>query len=176
MNAISIDLTAALDKLGLAEFRSGQRQAIETLLDVGRLLLDAPTGGGKSLTYQLPAALLPGTTLVVSPLIALMRDQVETLKQLGVAAAALNSTLSFGEAAGVEQGRAAGRGAPAGAVCVTLGVSNRSEGALERLVDELQPERDLSLNPLFQVMFGVMFIDGSRPVWSYVRLLLEGRP
>ena len=53
------DLQAGLERLGFADFRPGQREAIEALLDGGRVLLVAPTGGGKSLTYQLPAALLP---------------------------------------------------------------------------------------------------------------------
>ena len=61
-------LDAALARLGYTAFRPGQREAVETLLARGRLLLVAPTGGGKSLSYQLPAALLPGTTLVISPL------------------------------------------------------------------------------------------------------------
>ncbi len=87
-------LDAALGRLGYAEFRSGQREAIEALLAVGRLLLVAPTGGGKSLCYQLPATLLDGTTLVVSPLIALMHDQVEALSARGVAATYLASTLA----------------------------------------------------------------------------------
>src|ERR1700742_4463975 len=86
-------LDAGLRALGYAEFRSGQRDAIETLLKGGRLLLVAPTGGGKSLTYQLPATLLAGTTLVVSPLIALMADQVRALEARGVAATYLASTL-----------------------------------------------------------------------------------
>ncbi len=64
---------------------------------MGRLLLVAPTGGGKSLSYQLPACLLPGTTLVVSPLIALMQDQVAALERCGVAATYLASTLDAGE-------------------------------------------------------------------------------
>ena len=91
-------LEAALRRFGHASFRPGQREAIEMLLDVGRLLLVAPTGGGKSLTYQLPASLLPGTTLVVSPLIALMHDQVEALARCGVAATYLASTLDASEA------------------------------------------------------------------------------
>ena len=69
-----MDLDAALQRFGHSAFRPGQREAIETLLGAGRLLLVAPTGGGKSLIYQLPAQLLTGTTLVVSPLIALMAD------------------------------------------------------------------------------------------------------
>jgi ATP-dependent DNA helicase RecQ len=68
------------------------------LLRDGKLLLVAPTGGGKSLTYQLPATVLPGTTLVVSPLIALMADQVQALQARGVAATYLASTLDPTEA------------------------------------------------------------------------------
>ncbi len=90
-------LEAGLIRLGYTGFRPGQREAVETLLDGGRLLLVAPTGGGKSLTYQLPATLLPGTTLVVSPLISLMQDQVEALQARGVAATYLASTLDASE-------------------------------------------------------------------------------
>jgi len=87
----SID--AALRALGYASFRPGQREAVDTLLSAGRVLLVAPTGGGKSLCYQLPALVLPGTTLVVSPLIALMHDQVAALGARGIAASFLASTL-----------------------------------------------------------------------------------
>ena len=86
-------LEAGLRRLGLVRFRPGQRAAIRTLLATGRLLLVAPTGGGKSLTYQLPATLLPGTTVVVSPLIALMHDQVAALAARGIAATYLAATL-----------------------------------------------------------------------------------
>jgi len=92
-------LSEALGRLGHAEFRPGQREAIEGLLDDRRLLLVAPTGGGKSLCYQLPALMLPGTTVVVSPLIALMRDQVDALDRLGIAASFLASTLDGPEMA-----------------------------------------------------------------------------
>ena len=92
-NAERGDLEAGLQRLGFADFRPGQREAIEALLEVGHVLLVAPTGGGKSLTYQLPAALLPGTTLVVSPLIALMHDQVTALEARGVPATYLAGTL-----------------------------------------------------------------------------------
>jgi len=95
--AHGFDLDAALARFGHERFRPGQREAIETLLDGGRLLLVAPTGGGKSLTYQLPACLLPGTALVVSPLIALMHDQVSTLEARGIRATYLASTLDPGE-------------------------------------------------------------------------------
>jgi ATP-dependent DNA helicase RecQ len=90
-------LDAALTRLGYEQFRAGQREAIETLLASHALLLVAPTGGGKSLIYQLPATLLPGTTIVISPLIALMQDQTRALEQRGVAATYLSSTLEGAE-------------------------------------------------------------------------------
>jgi ATP-dependent DNA helicase RecQ len=98
LHVSAIDLEAGLDRLGLPAFRPGQREAIETLLRQRRLLLVAPTGGGKSLVYQLPALLLPGTTLVISPLISLMQDQVRALEARGVAATFLAATLEPDEA------------------------------------------------------------------------------
>ena len=92
-------LASGLARLGHSEFRPGQREAIEGLLDDRRLLLVAPTGGGKSLCYQLPALLFSGTTVVVSPLIALMRDQIDALERLGIEATFLASTLDSGEMA-----------------------------------------------------------------------------
>ncbi|MET0388632.1 MAG: DEAD/DEAH box helicase, partial [Polyangiales bacterium] len=89
----SLPLQDGLSALGYREFRPGQERAIETLMASGRLLYVAPTGGGKSLVYQLPAVLLPGTTLVVSPLVALMQDQVHALTERGVAATFLAATL-----------------------------------------------------------------------------------
>ncbi|MCB9724927.1 MAG: ATP-dependent DNA helicase RecQ [Spirochaetaceae bacterium] len=102
-------LEAALARLGHAAFRPGQREAIESLLDARRALLVAPTGGGKSLCYQLPSLLLRGTTVVVSPLIALMRDQVDALERLGVEATFLASTLEPQEMAERLDGLEAGR-------------------------------------------------------------------
>ncbi len=92
-----LDLDAGLRRLGYAAFRPGQREAIEELFRGGRILLVAPTGGGKSLTYQLPALLLPGTTLVISPLVSLMHDQVEALAARGVPATYLAATLESAE-------------------------------------------------------------------------------
>ena len=92
-----IDLDAGLRRLGYHSFRGGQREAVETLLTQRRLLLVAPTGGGKSLVYQLPATLLPGTTLVISPLISLMHDQVTALEQRDIPATLLASTVEPGE-------------------------------------------------------------------------------
>ena len=92
-----LDLDGGLARLGYVAFRPGQREAIETLLERGRLLQVAPTGGGKSLTYQLPASLLPGTSLVISPLVSLMQDQVQALTARGVPATFLAATLSAQE-------------------------------------------------------------------------------
>ncbi|MFB6373693.1 MAG: ATP-dependent DNA helicase RecQ [Bradymonadaceae bacterium] len=84
----------ALEEIfGYAEFRPGQRQVIEAVLDGDDLLAIMPTGAGKSLCYQLSACLMEGTALVVSPLIALMQDQLESLRVHGVDAALINSSL-----------------------------------------------------------------------------------
>ena len=82
---------------GLAAFRDGQQAAIDKLLDGESVLTVFPTGGGKSLCYQLPALLIDGLTLVVSPLIALMQDQVAALRARGIAAARLDSSRSGDE-------------------------------------------------------------------------------
>lgn len=99
------DLHAALKKhFGHTAFRAGQQQVIETLLAGRSALALFPTSAGKSLCYQLPALLMDGVTLVISPLIALMKDQVETLKARGIAAARLDSSLSQQEVAEVFDG------------------------------------------------------------------------
>ncbi len=82
---------------GYDSFRPGQRQIIEQALQNRDLLVIMPTGGGKSLCFQLPALLKPGLTVVVSPLIALMQDQVDALRDNGIAATFLNSSLSLPE-------------------------------------------------------------------------------
>ena len=79
---------------GYDSFREGQEMLVDALLSGQDVLGIMPTGAGKSLCYQIPALLLPGITLVVSPLISLMKDQVSTLNQAGVHAAFLNSSLS----------------------------------------------------------------------------------
>jgi len=81
------------DVFGFAEFRTGQAEVIQRLLDNQDCLAIMPTGGGKSLCYQIPAIVKTGLTVVVSPLISLMKDQVDSLQRNGVNAAYLNSTL-----------------------------------------------------------------------------------
>ena len=97
LSPTDIDLDAALRRMGYAEFRPGQREAVETIIAERRLLLVAPTGGGKSLSYQLPATVLGGTTLVISPLVSLMHDQVAALAARGVRATFLAATLDADE-------------------------------------------------------------------------------
>jgi ATP-dependent DNA helicase RecQ len=88
---------------GYADFRPPQDQIISHLIEGGDALVLMPTGGGKSLCYQIPAILRQGTGIVISPLIALMQDQVNSLRQYGVRAAFLNSALSPEDAYQVEQ-------------------------------------------------------------------------
>lgn len=82
---------------GYTEFRPGQKQIIDQVLAGQNTLAIMPTGGGKSLCYQVPALLLPGLTLVVSPLISLMKDQVDSLRDSGIHAGFINSSQSWGE-------------------------------------------------------------------------------
>jgi len=89
-----IDLHPFLERFRLSCFRPGQEEIIRTVLEGHDTLCVMPTGGGKSLCYQLPALVLPGVTLVVSPLIALMKDQVDSLKALGIPVSFINGTLS----------------------------------------------------------------------------------
>ncbi len=96
-----IDLAAAQQVLkttfGYDEFRPGQKAVIEQVLAGENTLAIMPTGGGKSLCYQIPALLFQGLTVVVSPLISLMKDQVDALNDNGIAATFINSSLDFQE-------------------------------------------------------------------------------
>lgn len=85
------------DNFGFKTFRSGQKEVISRVINGENVLAVMPTGGGKSLCYQIPALVKPGVTLVVSPLISLMKDQVDALRQNGIAAAAINSTIPQAE-------------------------------------------------------------------------------
>jgi ATP-dependent DNA helicase RecQ len=82
---------------GYPDFRGQQREIIEHVVDGGDALVLMPTGGGKSLCYQIPALVRPGTGVVISPLIALMQDQVDALRTLGVRAGFLNSSQDYDE-------------------------------------------------------------------------------
>ena len=95
--ASSEGIDALLDRFRLASFRPGQREVISAVMEKQDCLCIMPTGGGKSLCYQLPALMREGLTLVVSPLIALMKDQVDALQALGIAATFINSSLTQSE-------------------------------------------------------------------------------
>ena len=87
-------LTHLRSHFGHQEFREGQREIVSAVLGGRDVLAVMPTGSGKSLGYQLPAVMLPGLTLVVSPLISLMKDQVDELNRRGIPSGALHSMLS----------------------------------------------------------------------------------
>ncbi len=106
MNASALDLLQSV--FGYPSFRGQQQAVVEHLSEGGDALVLMPTGGGKSLCYQIPALLRQGTGIVVSPLIALMQDQVDALREAGVAAAYLNSSLGAEEQRDVERQLLAG--------------------------------------------------------------------
>ena len=99
-------MTQALDVLrsvfGYTAFRPPQGDIIEHMVGGGDALVLMPTGGGKTLCFQIPALVRPGCGVVISPLIALMQDQVAALQQLGVRAAFLNSTLTLDDVRRIE--------------------------------------------------------------------------
>ena len=94
MTALQLSKKTLSDVFGSESFRPGQESVVSTILSGRDVMAVMPTGAGKSLCYQIPALVLPGITLVVSPLISLMRDQVSALLQNGVRAAYLNSSLT----------------------------------------------------------------------------------
>ena len=106
-------LEALKHVFGHSAFRPGQEQIVDHLLAGGDALCVMPTGAGKSVCYQVPALLMPGVTVVVSPLISLMKDQVGALTQAGVAAAFINSSLTPAQCAKALDGVAAGKRQPA---------------------------------------------------------------
>lgn len=109
MSGSVADLTSLLSRFGLKDFRPGQRDVVESVASGEDVMCVMPTGGGKSLCYQLPSLAREGVTIVVSPLIALMKDQVDALQQLGISAKLINSSLSAGEQAEVMNEMAAGQ-------------------------------------------------------------------
>ncbi|HWK89222.1 MAG TPA: ATP-dependent DNA helicase RecQ [Longimicrobium sp.] len=109
-DTIAPALLALRQEFGLPEFRPGQEEAVREVLAGRDALIVMPTGAGKSLIYQLPALLLPGLTVVVSPLIALMKDQTDKLEDLGVDAWTINSSQSAREQRAAETAVEAGEG------------------------------------------------------------------
>lgn len=105
----AVDPVVLLARFGLQQFRPGQRDVVDAIAAGHDVMCVMPTGGGKSLCYQLPSLARPGTTIVVSPLIALMKDQVDSLQSLGIHAKLLNSTLNASEQAEVMQQMSAGK-------------------------------------------------------------------
>ena len=93
---------------GYDDFRPGQRKVVQSLLGDKDTVAIMPTGAGKSICFQIPALLFPGVTLVVSPLISLMKDQVDSLRQIGIPAVYINSSVSRAELAESLRGIAAG--------------------------------------------------------------------
>src|SRR5438105_11378512 len=107
---VAVDPVPILNRtFGYPSFRGRQAEIIDHVLGGGSCLVLMPTGGGKSLCYQVPALCLEGVALVISPLIALMQDQVDALKQLGIAAAFYNSSLTQEEKQTVRADASAGR-------------------------------------------------------------------
>ena len=103
MTQLDSPLAILKSRFGYDDFLPLQSEIIENVLASRDSLVLMPTGGGKSLCYQLPALVLGGTTLVVSPLIALMKDQVDALNESGIPAGFINSSLSASDARLVER-------------------------------------------------------------------------
>ncbi len=121
---------------GLDAFRTGQREAVTAVLAGRDLVAVMPTGAGKSLCFQLPAMLLEGVTVVVSPLIALMKDQVDVLRARGIAAGAIHSMMLPGERAALERDLAAGK-----MRLIYVAPERLASGAFRRALVEARPAR-----------------------------------
>ncbi len=162
------DAQAILEKtFGYKSFRLHQAAIIGALIDGRDVLALMPTGGGKSLCYQIPALVRRGTGVVVSPLIALMQDQVNALKEAGVRAAFLNSSLSFGEMQAVE-------------AAVTGGKLDVLYVAPERLVQErtlaLLERVDISVFAIDEAHCVAQWGHDFRPEYRQLRILPERFP
>ena len=155
------------DTFGYKEFRHHQSAIIETVLAGGDALVLMPTGGGKSLCYQIPALVRSGTAIVISPLIALMQDQVDALKAAGVRAAFLNSTLEWQDQCTIEDE-------------VTSGKLDLLYVAPERLVQErtlnLLRNSDLSLFAIDEAHCVSQWGHDFRPEYRQLGMLADQFP
>jgi ATP-dependent DNA helicase RecQ len=162
------DAQAVLEKtFGYKSFRLHQKAIIGALIEGRDVLALMPTGGGKSLCYQIPALVRHGTGVVVSPLIALMQDQVNALKEAGVNAAFLNSTLSWSEVQEVES-------------AVTSGALDVLYVAPERLVQDrtlsLLERADISVFAIDEAHCVAQWGHDFRPEYRQLRILPERFP
>src|SRR6478735_8675762 len=134
---MSAEATAALKQyFGFDAFREPQGSIVDGILAGRDTLVIMPTGGGKSLCFQLPALLLPGITVVVSPLIALMKNQVDALRARSIAAAAIHSGLSGHERTAAERELGAGR-----LKLVYVAPERLASGAFRAALRSAQPAR-----------------------------------
>jgi ATP-dependent DNA helicase RecQ len=153
---------------GYGAFRGFQREVIEHVAGGSDALVLMPTGGGKSLTYQIPALLRPGVGVVISPLIALMQDQVAALSELGVRAAFLNSTLSSAEAAAVERRMRAGE-----LDLVYIAPERLLGERCLRLLDDVQAQGGLALFAIDEAHCVSQWGHDFRPEYGQLGLLRE---
>ncbi|GAB1232878.1 DNA helicase RecQ [Ferrigenium sp. UT4] len=159
------------DIFGYATFRGEQQAVIGHLVSGGDALVLMPTGGGKSLCYQIPALVRAGVGIVVSPLIALMQDQVDALKQLGVAAAFLNSSLE------AEEAREVSRQLMRGELKLLYVAPERlmTEGFLN-LVERLQQENKIALFAIDEAHCVSQWGHDFRPEYRALTILHERFP
>jgi ATP-dependent DNA helicase RecQ len=159
------------ETFGYDEFRGFQAEVIEHVVAGGDALVLMPTGGGKSLTYQIPALLRAGTGIVVSPLIALMSDQVAALDEVGVRAAFLNSSLSSGEAAAVERRLRAGE-----LDLLYVAPERLMTERFQRLLAELDARHGLALFAIDEAHCVSQWGHDFRPEYGQLAILRERYP
>lgn len=159
------------DTFGYTSFRGAQQAIVEHVVAGGDALVLMPTGGGKSLCYQIPALMRPGVGIVVSPLIALMQDQVDALKQLGVPAAFLNSSLE------AEAAREVSRQLMRGELKLLYVAPERlmTEGFLN-LLERLQQENNIALFAIDEAHCVSQWGHDFRPEYRALTVLHERFP
>jgi ATP-dependent DNA helicase RecQ len=160
-----------LDVFGYAAFRGEQQAIVEHIVAGGDALVLMPTGGGKSLCYQLPALLRDGVGIVVSPLIALMQDQVDALKQLGVSAAFLNSSLDATSARDVYSRLYRGD-----LKLLYVAPERLMQDSFIALLDSLQAENDIALFAIDEAHCVSQWGHDFRPEYRALTLLHQRYP